>query len=118
MPLQPGIAKLWSAHQHLFADPLPIAAAVGIWVVDHGLSIADADRILRVMMAPSNMATYHFHADLMTTLAALAEQAIRRSAEAQRERAEREYARQRDGGPRDPNAVRSAIGDLMRRWGA
>lgn len=80
--LRPAIWRVWQVHQHLFPSPLPIAAAVGVWVRDHGLSEADAQAILTAMLSPEMMGNFRYASDLMTTLAVGAGHRIRHAAAA------------------------------------
>jgi hypothetical protein len=87
--LQQPVWRLWATHRHLagLESPLSIAAAVGVWVREFGLSEQDAAIILRGFLAPGLMGRFRFASDLMTALAGAAEAAIglrERAAEAER----------------------------------
>lgn len=91
--LRPAVWRVWTVTAHLFPNPLPLAAAVGLWVRDHGLREDDAAAILTGFCSPTRMGQFRFASDLMTALANAAAEAIRRrkvQAEAQdRERGDR-----------------------------
>lgn len=85
--------KLWACVQHLFPSPLPLAAVVGVWVREHGLTEDDAERILGKFLQPDRMAEFRFPSDLMTALATAAKESItQRKQEAERAKRDNEAA--------------------------
>lgn len=76
--LRHGVWRLWCCHQHLFPTPLPLAAAVGVWVREHGLHREDAAAILADFLSPGRMAQFKFASDLLASLAFAAQQSIAR----------------------------------------
>lgn len=67
--LRHAVWRLWALHQHLFPSPLPLAAAVGLWVREFDLDERDAAAVLAALTSPAGMAKHRFAADLMTALA-------------------------------------------------
>jgi hypothetical protein len=83
--LRPAVWRLWTLTAHLFPNPLPLAAAVGLWVRDYGLTEDDATAILAGFTSPARQCEFRFASDLMTALATEAGRAIhkrKREAEA------------------------------------
>lgn len=109
-PLRHAIWRVWTCHQHLFPSPLPLAGAVAVWVREFGLREDDAAVILAGLMSPDRMATHRFHADLMTSLAAGASEAIRRR-RAEAEAAERAAAERVS--PTERAAARELLAELL-----
>lgn len=109
--IRPAALLLWTLHKHLkgLESPLPIATAVGLWVSDYGLSVADAVEILRDMCSPAAMAKAEFTSDLITTLALRTHNRLRdRRIEAERAEVKR-LEDERNANNLPAEAVREAI---------
>lgn len=79
--LRHSVWRVWVIHSHLMPTPLPLAAAVGMWVREYGLTEDDAAAVLDTMLSPTAIGQHRFAADLMTALATAAAAAIRAAAE-------------------------------------
>lgn len=88
---------VWLAHKHLFGldTPLPIAAAIAIWIARHGLRPDDAADILAGATSPAAMGEFTSTAKLVAWLAAAVDLRIKQRAK-QAETADRRAGDERD----------------------
>lgn len=50
-----NVWRVWSVYQYLFPSPLPLAAMLGVWVREYGLTEDDANRILADLLSPDSV---------------------------------------------------------------
>lgn len=69
--LRPAAIRVWMLNKHLVGmeSPLAIAVSLATWIDEWGLTVADAQDVLRELTHPKNMGDIKFASDLVSRMA-------------------------------------------------
>jgi hypothetical protein len=94
------VNRLWACYSHLLPSSLSLASTIRVYLDDHGLHPDDVPHLCSRLLSPEYQSRHKFASDLLTSLAGLVTDIVRRRRAAE-ETAQRltESAKERKGAP-------------------